>query len=173
MVQTLTKEAQRTLNAVVTPERQRRSEWRTAGGVPRVRTTVQALVNAGDIGQEEVDAADRWYRDFVFGHYGYIEFAPDHVPDTVTRHDAVSWQVVRANAVGRIADVRDALGMCAHHRLRLMLVDEQSFSAMGSALYPRLSQSVSRGRVSAQCALILEQLAAFYDKARSRQKEIA
>ncbi|PYD63548.1 hypothetical protein [Gluconacetobacter entanii] len=172
MTQTITKEVQRTLDTVVTPERQRRSEWVTKGGVPRVRTTVQALLNAGDIDQGAADAAERWYRDFVFGHYGYVEFAPDHENDTCTRHDSVSWQVVRAKAVGRIADVRDALGMCAHHRLRLMLVEEKSFSAMGPALYPRLSPSVSRGRVSAQCALILEQLADFYEKVRTRRKEI-
>ncbi|WP_010515779.1 hypothetical protein [Komagataeibacter oboediens] len=166
MNQTLTKETKRILNTVVTPERQKRSEWTVQQGAPRVRSTVQALLNAGDIDQDAADAADRWYRDFVFGHYGYVEFAPNHENNTCTRHDAVSWQVVRANAVGRIADVRDAMGMCAHVRLRMMIAEEKTFSDMGKVLYPGTTDSVGRRKVSAQCALVLEQLSDYYGRTK-------
>ncbi len=152
-----------------TPERERRSDW--SGKTPkRVLTTVQALLNAGDITQDAANAADRWYRDYAFGYHDYREFAPDHVADTTTRHDAVSWQVVRATACGRIVDVRQALGVCAHQRLRMMLVDELSFRAMGEALFPKLNTTVARGKLSAQCSLILEQLSEYY-RALNRSKE--
>lgn len=170
MTQTLTKEAQRTLDAVVTPERQRRSEWVTKGEAPRVRTTVQALLNAGDIDQEAANAADRWYRDFVFGYYGYVEFAPHHEINMLTRHDEVSWMVVRAHAKARVTDIRDALGMCVHTRLRMMIAEEKTFSDMGRFFYPNLTDTVGRRKVSAQCALVLEQLADYYERQRAKKR---
>lgn len=144
-----------------TPERERRSDW--SGKAPRrVLTTVQALLNAGDITQEAANAADRWYRDYAFGYCDYKEFDAGHVADTTTKHDAVSWQVVRANACGRIVGVRQALGVCAHQRLRMMMVDELSFRAMGEALFPRVSSSTAQRKIAAQCTLVLEQLSEFY-----------
>lgn len=152
-----------------TPERAARSDW--SGKAPkRVLTTVQALLNAGDITQEAANAADRWYRDYVFGYHDYREFAPDHVADTITRHDAVSWQVVRANACGRIVDVRQALGVCAHQRLQMMLVDELSFRQMGEAVFPKISPDLGRKKIGAQCAMLLEQLSEFYTRIRVREK---
>ncbi|GBR27583.1 hypothetical protein AA11826_0104 [Komagataeibacter oboediens DSM 11826] len=164
MTQGLTKETKRILNTVVTPERQKRSEWTVQQGAPRVRSTVQALLNAGDIDQDAADAADRWYRDFVFGYYGYVEFAPQHEINTLTRHDKVSWMIVRAHAKARITDIRDALGMCAHVRLRMMIAEEKTFSDMGKVLYPGTTDSVGRRKVSAQCALVLEQLSDYHER---------
>jgi len=43
-----------------------------------------------------------------------------------------------------------------------MLVEEKSFSAMARTLFPKLSEARARMKVSAQCALILEQLASYY-----------
>ncbi|MCE2563365.1 hypothetical protein [Komagataeibacter sp. FNDCF1] len=171
MNQTLTKETKRILNTIVTPERQRRSEWTLQHGAPRVRTTVQSLLNAGDIDQSAADAAERWYRDFVFGYYGYVEFAPQHEINTLTRHDEVSWIVVRAHAKARITDIRDALGMCAHIRLRMMIAEEKTFSDMGKFFYPGTTESVGRRKVSAQCALVLEQLSDYYE--RQGKKKVA
>lgn len=152
-----------------TPEREAKSAW--SGKDPkRVLTTVQALLNAGDITQDAANAAERWYRDYVFGHCDYIEFGADHVADTTTRHDAVSWQVTRANAWGRIVDVRQALGVCAHQRLRMMLVDEMTFNQMGRALFPGIAESSGRRKIGAQCTFILEQLCEHY-KASRKQKE--
>lgn len=141
-----------------TPERRARSEF--VGTAPtRVLRTVQALLQAGDITQPAADAAERWYRDYVFGYCDYVEFSDQHRPSTLTRHDAVSWQLVRARAMARITAIREALGLCAHQRLRMMLVDELSFRAMGEALFPAISASSSQRKIAAQCALLLEQLA--------------
>ncbi|MBV1833064.1 hypothetical protein [Novacetimonas pomaceti] len=170
MTQTLTKEAQRTLDAIVTPERQRRSEWVTKGEAPRVRSTVQALLNAGDIDQEAANAADRWYRDFVFGYYGYGEFVSQNEPDNFGKHDEASWMVTRALSKARITDIRDALGMCVHTRLRMMVAEEKTFSDMGRFFYPNLTDTVGRRKVSAQCALVLEQLADYYERQRAKKR---
>lgn len=144
-----------------TPERAGKSLF-TRGEPPRVLTTVQALLNAGDIGQDAANAGERWYRDYVFGKNGYVEFAPDHVSDQTTKHDDVSWQVVRANSWGLVIDVRLALGLCAHRRLEMMLIEEKSFAQMGRELSPHLNPTVARGKISAQCSLLLEQLSEYY-----------
>lgn len=153
-----------------TPERRTHSQF--VGSKPaRVLRTVQALLNAGDISQTAADAAERWYQDYVFGYCDYKEFSPEFRPSTLTRHDAVSWQMVRGKAMGRITDVQQALGLCAHQRLRMMLVDELSFRAMGAALFPTLSASSAQRKIAAQCALLLEQLEAFEVAARKAAKQ--
>ncbi|WP_240554675.1 hypothetical protein [Acetobacter cibinongensis] len=153
-----------------TPERRTHSQF--VGSKPaRVLRTVQALLNSGDIPQTAADAAERWYQDYVFGYCGYKEFSPEHRPSTLTRHDAVSWQIVRGKAMARITDVQQALGLCAHQRLRMMLVDELSFRAMGVALFPTLSASSAQRKIAAQCALVLEQLEAFEVSARKAAKQ--
>ena len=152
-----------------TPERRARSEF--VGTAPtRVLRTVQSLLQAGDITQPAADAAERWYRDYIFGYCDYVEFSEQHRPSTLTRHDAVSWQLVRARAMARITEAREALGLCAHQRLRMMLVDELSFRAMGEALFPTISASSSQRKIAAQCALLLEQLAAREEAARKAAK---
>lgn len=152
-----------------TPERLAKSVF-SKSAPPRVVTTVMALLQSGDITQEAANAADRWYRDYAFGYCDYKEFSPDHVADTTTKHDAVSWQVVRANACGLIVDVRAALGVCADKRLRMMMVDELSFRQMGEALFPKVSVDLARKKIAAQCAMLLEQLAEFYVN-QARQKK--
>ncbi|MDE7547874.1 hypothetical protein PY793_07725 [Acetobacter fabarum] len=136
------------------------------GGPLRVLATVQALLNARDITQDAANAAERWYRDWVFAYVGHIEYPTNHTPNTLTRHDDVSWQMTRAHAAGRLADVRHALGLCADMRLKLMLVDELSFMQMGRVLFPHLSDARARLKVSAQCAMLLEQLEGFYNGLR-------
>ncbi|PCD79840.1 hypothetical protein CO710_05950 [Acetobacter orleanensis] len=152
-----------------TPERRARSEF-VGTAPPRVLRTVQALLQVGDITQLAADAAERWYRDYVFGYCDYVEFSDQHRPSTLTRHDAVSWQLVRARAMARITAVRDALGLCAHQRLRMLLVDELSFRAMGEALFPAISAGSSQRKIAAQCALLLEQLAARQEAERKATK---
>lgn len=153
-----------------TPERRTHSQF-VGSKLARVLRTVQALLNAGDISQTAADAAERWYQDYVFGYCDYKEFSPEFQPSTLTRHDAVSWQMVRGKAMGRITDVQQALGLCAHQRLRMMLVDELSFRAMGAALFPTLSASSAQRKIAAQCALLLEQLEAFEVAARKAAKQ--
>lgn len=152
-----------------TPERAARSDWE--GKAPkRVLTTVQALLNAGDITQDAANAADRWYRDYVFGKNGYVEFAADHVANDITKHDAVSWNTVRAQTWGLIVDVRMALGAKAHRMLTMMLIDEMSFAQMGKVLCPSVIESSARRKIAAQCALLMEQLYEFY-RSVERKKE--
>ncbi len=149
-----------------TPERLEKSVFfsdiSTPGEPLRVLGTVQALLNARDIAQDAANAAERWYRDWVFAYVGHIEYPAHHTPNTLTRHDDVSWQMTRAHAAARLVDVRHALGLCAEVRLKLMLVDELSFLQMGRVLFPHLSDARARLKVSAQCALLLEQLEGFY-----------
>nr|WP_298796216.1 hypothetical protein [uncultured Acetobacter sp.] len=152
-----------------TSERRARSEF-VGTAPPRVLRTVQALLLAGDITQPAADAAERWYRDYVFGYCDYVEFSDQHLTSTLTRHDAVSWQLVRARAMARVTAVREALGLCAHQRLRMLLVDELSFRAMGEALFPTISASSSQRKIAAQCALLLEQLAAREEAGRKAAK---
>ena len=152
-----------------TPERAAKSVF-TRGNPPRVLTTVQSLLNAGDITQDDANAGERWYRDYVFGKFGYVEYAPDYVKDATIKHDPVSWQVVRAKAWGRVLDVKRAYGVGAELRLRMMLVDEMSFTKMAKEFFPHMSLSTARTKISGQSAMLLEQLAAFYrnkDGARS------
>lgn len=152
-----------------TPERRARSEF-VGAAPPRVLRTVQALLQAGDITQSAADAAERWYQDYMFGYCNYVEFSDQHRPATLTRHDAVSWQLIRARAMARVTAVREALGLCAHQRLRMLLVDELSFRAMGEALFPTISAGSSQRKIAAQCALLLEQLADRQETARQAAK---
>lgn len=152
-----------------TPERSGKSLF-TRGNPPRVLTTVQALLNAGDISQDAANAGERWYRDYVFGKNGYVEFAADHVANDITKHDAVSWNTVRAQTWGLIVDVRLTLGAKAHWMLTMMLIDEMSFAQMGKVLWPNLNPTVARGKVSAQCGLLMEQLSEYY-RSNRRKKE--
>lgn len=155
-----------------TSERMEKSVFTTeasvSGGPVRVLTTVQALLNAHDITQDAANAAERWYRDWVFAYVGHIEYPAHHTPNTLTRHDDVSWQMTRAHAAGRLADVRHALGACSEVRLKLMLVDEMSFMQIGRIIFPHLSDARARLKVSAQCAMLLEQLEGFYAAMRRK-----
>lgn len=155
-----------------TPERAAKSRF-MPGSPARVLTTVQSLLNAGEIEQQAVNAAERWYRDWIFAYEGIVEFRPDHQADTTTRHDEISWRMTRAHAAGRLADVRGALGLCAEIRLKAMLVDEKSFSKMGVVLYPRVSVDLARRKVAAQCVLVLEQLSEFYRAQHRKAKPVA
>ncbi|WP_291365332.1 hypothetical protein [Acetobacter sp. UBA5411] len=167
-----------------TPERIAKGDFET-GSPPRVLTTVTAMLRSGDITQDEADAADRWYRDYqlafltgyTLSRYGQANTyeAPheDHDPNTQRlRHDAVSFAVVRGQAAGRISEIRSRLGMCGHQRLKMMLVDEMSFSRIGEAIYPKKSQPDAVRSAKFQCAIILEQLREFYQSSANEQKNL-
>ncbi|GAN66892.1 hypothetical protein [Acetobacter orientalis] len=141
----------------------------TKGSPPRVLTTVQALLNAQSISQDAANAAERWYRDYVFGKCGYVEYKPDYVPDTTTKHDDISWQVVRANAWGHVLDVKFTLGKCAHTLLEMMLADEMTLAKIGERLFPSISRSLASNKANAQCCIVLETLAAYYQSERSKR----
>ena len=158
MVQPLSKEFQRTLNAIVTPERQRRSDWTMLHGAPRVRSAVKTLLNSDYIHQDAADAAERWLRAYNLGKNGYVEYAENHVANVDVRHDEVSWQMLRAVSWREVAFVRSHLGRQAHQLFELMLVDEKPFGKIAEIVFPSLGLTTGITRSSAACAMVLSQL---------------
>nr|WP_245528498.1 hypothetical protein [Gluconobacter morbifer] len=144
-----------------TPERMRHSDMVSVGQAVRVVNAVQAMYDAGDIGDDEVAAADRWYREYVFAAIGVVEEGPSD-GRVRERGDVHTWMLGRGKCSARITAIRERLGLCAHIRLEMMLAREMSFSNMARHLYPALSEGRARMKVSAQCALILEQLVHCY-----------
>lgn len=145
-----------------TGERYSHSEIRGVGNTFRVVNAVQSMYDAGDIGDDELAAADRWYREYVFASLGVVE-TPSSDGRVRERGDIHTWMMGRGQCSARITQIRDMLGLCAHVRLEMLLAREMSFSVMARHLYPALSEGRARMKVSAQCALLLEQLAHAYE----------
>lgn len=153
-----------------TPERAAKSVF-TSGRPARESTVVDALLKAQEITQEAANAADKWYRTWVFAYQGYKEFPENHSGNCEIRHDDLSWLMTRADAAGQIFDVRKALGVCGEVRLKAMLVEKISFTQMAAQLYPHVSSDLGRKKSSAQCSLLLEQLAEFYVAQRKKKRD--
>lgn len=145
-----------------TAERYQHSDIREVANTFRVVNAVQSMYDAGDIGDDELAAADRWYREYVFASLGIVENPPSD-GRIRERGDIHTWMMGRGQCSARITQIRDMLGLCAHVRLEMLLAREMSFSAMARHLYPALSEGRARMKVSAQCALLLEQLAHVYE----------
>lgn len=155
-----------------TAERYQHSDIREVANTFRVVNAVQSMYDAGDIGGDELAAADRWYREYVFASLGVVENPPSD-GRIRERGDIHTWMMGRGQCSARITQIRDMLGLCAHVRLEMLLAREMSFSAMARHLYPALSEGRARMKVSAQCALLLEQLAHVYEtmsRNKSRKK---
>ena len=140
------------------PERlDKGSHFEIVDGIQRVCGPISSLRRSGDIDDSHVAAANRWYRDYVLG----VEGARD--PDAVKSGKAAD---VHAGMLSRVAactrhrGIRDALGLCAEVRLRLLLVDELSFSAAAQRLMPK--DVNGRKKMAAQMVFLLEQLAEHY-----------
>lgn len=146
-----------------TAERFQHSEIRELGGGFRVINAVQSIYEAGDIGDAELAAADRWYREYIFAKLGVVD-VPEGSGRVRERGDVHTWMLGRGKCSLRISRIRDMLGLCAHVRLDMLLAREMSFSSMARHLYPGLSEGRARMKVSAQCALLLEQLSHVYDR---------
>lgn len=153
-----------------TPERAEKSAF-TAGRPSREQTVVDALLKAQEITQEAANAADKWYRTWVFAYQGYKEFPESHTANCEIRHDDLSWIMTRADAVGQIFDVRKALGVCGEVRLKAMLLEKLSFTQMAPIFHPHVSPDLGRKKSSAQCSLLLEQLAEFYAVQRKKKHD--
>ena len=157
---------ERYLQERATPERLRKgSDFTVFEGVQRLSGPLLALHRAGDIDDSHVAAANRWYRDYVLG----VEGARD--PDSAKSGkagDIHSAMLSRVAACERYRGVREGLGFCAEVRLRLLLVDEFSFSAMAEKLMPR--DVNGRKKVAAQMVFLLEQLAEHYDVLDRQQR---
>ncbi len=125
--------------------------------------TVQALFEAEDIGDDEVRASNRWFREFVFANQGITE---GERKTTEEKGDIHAWMISRGKCSARITEIKERLGLCAHLRLEMMLARGMSFSQMARMLYPDISEGRARMKVSAQCALVLEQLTHVYTSMR-------
>ncbi|MBR0560347.1 hypothetical protein [Neokomagataea anthophila] len=144
-----------------TKERRQHDVLREQKGVYRVVNTVQSMYDAHDIGDDELAAADRWYREYLFATTGVVEEVPS---DGRFREkgDMHTWMLGRGKCSARISAIRDTLGLAAHVRLEMLLAREMTFSAMARHIYPGLSEGRARMKVSAQCSLVLEQLVHVY-----------
>ena len=157
-----------------TAERYQHSEIREENKTFRVVNAVQSMYDAGDIGDDELAAADRWYREYVFASLGVME-NPQSDGRVRERGDIHTWMIGRGQCSARMTQIRDMLGLCAHVRFEMLLAREMSFSAMARHLYPALSEGRARMKVSAQCALLLEQLAHVYEvisKKKHKKKSV-
>lgn len=124
--------------------------------------TVQSLHDCGEIGGEEVSASERWLKDYLFAEHGYGDALLDPLPREVIKGDEHTFTFARAKAHTRIRAVRDHLGLCSHTRLKWLLVDGLSFSALGKKLWPHKGRTDAIAHVRGQCVLLLQQLAHFY-----------
>ncbi|WP_428393545.1 hypothetical protein [Lichenicoccus sp.] len=149
------------------PERLKKgNDFEVFEGTQRLCGPVAALLRSGEIDGSHVAAAERWYRDYVLGVEGVRD--PD-AKRTGKAPDIHAGMLSRVAACERHRGVRGALGFCAEVRLRLMLLDELSFSAMAQRLMPK--DGNGRKKVAAQMAFLLEQLAEHYqaiDQRRTR-----
>ena len=125
--------------------------------VQRVVGALVSLARNGDIDQAQSSAAERWYRDYVMGVVGARDPEARRSGKAPDIHAAM---LARAAAVARCRSVRNGLGLCGEIRLRLLLVDELSFSSIAGKLFP--GDVNGRKKVAAQMAFLLEQLAALY-----------
>ena len=135
------------------------NDWAVSAGVQRITGPLLALLRAGDIEGHHVAAADRWYRDYVLG----VEGARDpEATSTGRAPDVHAGMLSRVAACTRHRNVSEALGLCAEVRLKLLLIEELSFSAMASKLMPK--DVNGRKKIAAQMIFLLEQLAEHFAK---------
>ncbi len=137
--------------------RQHAAEIVTTNGVQQVLGALASLQRTGEISDCHVEAANRWYRDWIMG----IEGAHDPFSERSGKApDAHVRMLSRVAACGRCSDVRRSLGQRAEDRLRLILLEELSFSEIGRRLLP--GDGNARRKIAAQTVLLLEMLADHY-----------
>ena len=126
--------------------------------VQRVTSGLSLLNGSGEVSAEQATAAERWYKDYVMGVVGARDPEARKSGRAPDLHAAM---LARTAAVGRCRFVRQALGLCGEMRLKLLLVEELSFSAIATVLLP--NDTNGRKKVAAQFLLLLEQLTEIYE----------
>ena len=124
----------------------------------RVASSLYLLHRSRKIGGAEVAAAERWYRDWITG----IEGARDPDQARSSGADQHSAMLARVAAATRCRAIRAALGLCGEIRLRLLMVEQLSFTAMARQLAARGEEPIDRNAMSAQTQFLLRQLAERY-----------
>lgn len=132
-------------------------DLRIQDNVQRVTGGLATLARAGDIDPAQSSAAERWYRDYVMGVIGARDPEARRSGKAPDIHASM---FARTSAVARCRSVREGLGLCSEIRLKLLLVDELSFSAIASRLLP--GDVNGRKKVAAQMTFLLEQLTELY-----------
>ena len=141
-----------------TPERLAKGQdSRLQDNVQRMVGALATLLPEGAVEQARAAAAERWYRDYVMGVVGARDpeaRCSGRAPDI---HAAM---LARSAAIGRCRAIRDGLGLCSELRLKLLLIDELSFSAIAAVLLP--GDANGRKKIAAQMSFLLEQLTEQY-----------
>ena len=141
-------------------------EVRIRDDVQQIVTGLTTLAKCGEIDQAQSSAAERWYRDYVMGVVGARD---PEARGSGKAPDVHASMLARTAAIGRCRAVRQGLGLCGEIRLKFLLVDELSFSAIAAKLLP--GDVNGRKKIAAQVSFLLEQLAELYaelDQQRTR-----
>ncbi|QDH17421.1 hypothetical protein [Swingsia samuiensis] len=155
-----------------TPERTAKPDYETCGKKRVKVNTLKALEQSGDITSEDVTSAERWYSDYILFTSGYADALHESKDSDYIRGDVHTFAISRGKAAERISLCRERFGLCVHLRLEMMLVNGLSFSAMGEKLFPDVASTQARAKTSAQCAMALQMLTAFYrEQAQERVKQ--
>lgn len=139
---------------------------RVQDGIQRVIGGMATLMRLGDIDQAHSGAGERWYRDYVMGIIGARD--PD-ARGSGQAPDIHASMLARTAAVSRCRSVRDSLGLCGELRLKLLLVEELSFSTIAVRLLP--GDINGRKKIAAQMVFLLEQLAELYASLDRRRRD--
>ena len=151
---------------VCSPDRrQHAAEVLEIDGVSRVQGPLAGLRRSGDIDDSHVAAAERWYRDWVMGVEGAVDPGVSRTGKAPDIHAAM---LSRVAASARCTDVRRSLGCAAEQRLRMIVLEELSFSEVGRRLMP--GDQNGRKKVAAQTAFLLELLAEHYQSRDGAQR---
>jgi len=138
----------------------KRSRFRKHGKALKVLSTATWLYEAGDIGDDEMAAAQRWRAEYDYAELGIVE-----ATDLTCSHekgDVHTWMLGRGKCARRLRQVREVLGPSLYARIEMMLAREMSFPDMARMIFPVGARAQARTKVAAQCALALERLSEYY-----------
>ncbi|WP_438384118.1 hypothetical protein ABHV46_07240 [Asaia sp. BMEF1] len=151
-----------------TPERMKRNRFRKEGAALRVLSTVAWLYEAGDIGDDEVAAAERWRVEYDYAVLGIVEVG--EMTRASEAGDVHTWMLGRGKCSLRLRQLGEILGPSLHARIEMMLVREMSFPDMAKMIFPEGARALARTKTAAQCALALERLSEFYNNKNLHKK---
>ncbi|WP_122050687.1 hypothetical protein [Asaia bogorensis] len=146
---------------VPTAERMRRHQFRKEGDALRLWSTVAWLYKAGDIGDDEVAAAQRWRAEYDYAERGVVELQGART--VAEKGDIHTWMLGRGKCAARMRQMHTLMGDGLHSRIEMMLVREMSFPDMARLIFPEGTRAQARTKTAAQCALALEWLSEFYN----------
>jgi hypothetical protein len=136
----------------------------------RIANGVETLREAGQIGDPEVVAADRWYANYALGVLGGRD--PERTGGGGSS-DCHTGMLARARAVEMHNAVQASIGATFTQWLDKLLVQRWSFTAMAEHFTPGMSRQSASTTMAARCAMLLMVLSEVYaaiDKRRLSRK---